>query len=292
MTGETGGVDPTAARHLWHRLETVNAVTYFCEECRSAPAALGLPGFWMGYFGCRAAPLGAVGAGVVEATFHNFHPDRVRRAVPDAWAHASPAALVAARAGAAAAALRRLLGDDGAEQLATAVTDDLTSVVHAGDPGGRPLFAANRDLAAPADPVARLWQLATTLREHRGDGHVALLTGEGIDGCEAHVLVATATGTSPELYQRSRGWSPQDWDAARERLADRGLLHGDALTVAGRDLRRRVEDRTDELAAAPYRVLGEAGTTRLLEALGPAAARIAASGEITFPNPMGLPAPA
>lgn len=55
-----------------------------------------------------------------------------------------------------------------------------------GAPGGAvPLFLANRDLAQPEDPVARLWQLSTTLREHRGDGHVAAWTAEGfapVDG--------------------------------------------------------------------------------------------------------------
>lgn len=78
-------------RALWHGIETVNAVAYFSPESREAPVRLGLKGFWMGYFACRAAPLGPVAAGVVEATFFNFHPDRVRRAIPDAWATASPA---------------------------------------------------------------------------------------------------------------------------------------------------------------------------------------------------------
>jgi hypothetical protein len=56
-------MDPGLAREVWHRLETLNAVTYFCRECRDGPARLGLEGFWMGYFACRAAPMGAVGAG-------------------------------------------------------------------------------------------------------------------------------------------------------------------------------------------------------------------------------------
>jgi hypothetical protein len=35
--------------------------------------------------------------------------------------------------------------------------------------------------------VTVLWQAATVLREHRGDGHVAALVVEGLDGCQAHV---------------------------------------------------------------------------------------------------------
>src|SRR5579859_1401505 len=107
-------MEAALARTIWHDLETLNAVAYFSPECREAPARLGLKGFWMGYFACRAAPMGPVTAAVVEATFFNFHPGRVRRAIPDAWSIASPATVLQARAAAAAAALRRLLPDGAA----------------------------------------------------------------------------------------------------------------------------------------------------------------------------------
>ncbi len=96
------------ARQLWQRIETLHAVTYFAPESQAAAKDAGLRGFWMGYFGFRAAPLGAVTAGVVEATFANFEPGMVGRAIPDAWSFASPADLVTVRAEAAALALRRL----------------------------------------------------------------------------------------------------------------------------------------------------------------------------------------
>jgi hypothetical protein len=287
-----GHVDPTLARTVWHHLEAVNAVAYFAPECREAPSRLGLQGFWMGYFACRAAPLGSVGPGVVEATFYNFHPARVRRAIPDAWARASPAAVLDARAAAAAAALRRLLPGGEAESVASATTAPLAAAVDRADPAGRPLFAANREVARPDDPVAGLWQLATTLREHRGDGHVALLAGAGLDGCEVHVLAAACEGADPDLFLLSRGWSQADWDEARGRLAARGLVAGDgSATPAGRALRGDIERRTDELAVAPY-ALADDDVERLVGALAPAAGRIAAAGEITYPNPMGLPRPA
>ena len=283
---------PGLARTLWHRLETINAVTYFAPECRDAPADLGLAGFWMGYFACRAAPLGPVGPGVVEATFYNFHPRRVRRAVPEAWARTTPAAVLEVRATAAAAALRRLVPAGGAEELAAGVVAALATVVAAADPAGRPLFAANRDVPRPDDPVADLWQLATTLREHRGDGHVALLAAAGLDGCEVHVLVSATDGTDPELFVTSRGWSADDWDAAHARLMARGLVAADGTaTPAGRTLRDEIERRTDELAAVPYARLATDDLDRMLAELGPAAARVAAEGEIAFPNPMGLPRP-
>jgi hypothetical protein len=128
------------------------------------------------------------------------------------------------------------------------------------------------------------------LREHRGDGHVALLTDAGLDGCEVHVLFAACEGVDPELYQRGRGWSADDWNAAVERLASRGLVEIDGrATAAGRARRDDIEHRTDELAVAPYASVGDDVVASLLDALDPPARRIAASGEIMFPNPMGLP---
>ena len=65
---------------LWTRYEPIHAVTYFSPDAAEAAAKAGYRGFWMGYFGQRAAPLGAVGPAVVTACFYGFHPDRVARA--------------------------------------------------------------------------------------------------------------------------------------------------------------------------------------------------------------------
>jgi hypothetical protein len=283
-------MEPSLARTIWHHVETVNAVTYFASECRAAPEVLGMQGFWMGYFAARSAPLGAVTPATITATFFNFHPDRPRRAIPDAYRYASPTQMLDVRATAAAAALRRTLGDAAAERLAHEVLPALRAAVDAGAPAGLPLFAANAEVAPPADPVAALWQAATTLREHRGDGHVALLTAAGLDGCEALVLFSASEHTDPAMFQRSRGWSADDWAAASDRLCVRLLLDGDGnLTDQGRSLRQEIERDTDALAIRPYLALGERAVDAMLAALSPAARSIAAAGDIAFPNPMGLP---
>src|SRR5437660_1842811 len=85
------------ARAVWQYGEPVHAVTYYAPERRAATDALGLKGGWMSYFGCRAAPLGAVDAPVVTALFFNFSPTMVARAIPDLWQYATPAALLDAR---------------------------------------------------------------------------------------------------------------------------------------------------------------------------------------------------
>ncbi len=84
------------ARRMWRYLETLHAVTYFAPESKAAMERLGLKGFWMGYFAGRGAPFGACGPGVIEATFYNFDPARVRRAIPDAWRFAEPPAVLEA----------------------------------------------------------------------------------------------------------------------------------------------------------------------------------------------------
>ncbi|GGO87655.1 SCO6745 family protein [Wenjunlia tyrosinilytica] len=281
-------MEPSFARSVWRVLETVHAVTYFAPESLEANRALGLRGYWMGYFAGRSAPLGEASPAVVSAAFFNFRPSMVRRALPDAWSYASPAAVLDARTAAASAALRRIAPAAGA--VAAEALTLLRPVVEAADGGGRPLFGANRDLPEPSDPVGALWQAATTLREHRGDGHVALLVAEGLDGCEAHVLFAAAEGVPVEVLRDNRGWSPQEWKAAADRLASRGLLTGTGEpTSAGRALRERVESRTDELALVPYRVLGDGEC--LLDLVARPAREVARSGQIPFPNPMGLRPP-
>ena len=104
-----GPVETALVRMAWHRLEAVNAVAYFSPECREGLKDAGLRGFWTGYFASRAAPMGSVAPGVVEATFFNFHPAMVRLSIPDAWALVAPDAVLSVRQQSAAAALRRLV---------------------------------------------------------------------------------------------------------------------------------------------------------------------------------------
>ncbi|MGW1892550.1 SCO6745 family protein [Streptomyces sp. NPDC002004] len=278
------------ARAVWQVLEPLHAVTYFAPESREANREVGLRGFWMGYFAARVAPLGAVTAGVVEAAFFGFHPAMVRRSIPDAWGFATPEAVLRARAEAATAALRRIAPS--AADTAAKVVPLLERAIAVADGAGRPLFAANRGLPASENPVGALWQAATTLREHRGDGHVAVLTAEGLDGCEALVLFAAGEGVPAAVLRDNRGWSEEDWQAAADRLTARGLLSGSGHpTAEGHGLRAHIEVRTDALAVRPYRAVTHTEANQLLDLLSLAADQVLTSGTIPFPNPMGLPAP-
>jgi hypothetical protein len=245
----------------------------------------------MGYFGFRAAPLGEATAEQVINAFYNFAPSMVERAIPDAWQFATPRALVEARAVSAAAALRRLF--EPVERLATNVNDVLRRAgQHESNSPALPLFGANRQIARREDDVEELWQLCTTMREHRGDGHVAALRESHIDGCEAHVLIAADRGIDDGVLRDNRGWSREAWNAAATRLIGRGLLDLDRkLTSQGRDTRREVETKTDTLATAPWAAQPAGTIDELIRNLTPITKTIAERGAIPFPNPMGLPKP-
>jgi len=256
--------DAVLARKMWRTLEPLHGMVYFAPEAREEYARLGLEEHRAGYFATRAAPMGAVGAEVVIATFFNFHPDLVRRHIPKAWAAASPARVIGARFRIAGSALERLLGAAvGGAEMAEAATVARDAAL-ACRPEGRPLYAGHASLSWPADPHVVLWHAITLLREHRGDGHVAVLTSESVSACEALVLHA-ATGEVPAATLRtSRAWSDDEWLAASDGLRARGWLDAEgALTDAGQAHRRRVEDRTDALAMAPWRHIGGVAADRL-----------------------------
>lgn len=272
---------------MWGLLEPIHAVTYFAPEARAAFEEAGLRGFWRGYFAGRAAPLGAVGADPVVAAFFGFAPGMVARALPAVWALTPPERALDARLAGAGAALRRALA--GQEAEAEKAAELLTPVVRDLDCAGRVLAAANRALRPPAEPVDRLWHAATVLREHRGDGHVAALVAAGIDGCESLVLRAGIDLPREEL-QPHRGWSDEQWQDARRRLADRGWLNSDgSATREGRSTHAAVERATDRAAGRPWQRLGDRDTDELAQLLRPIAA--ACASLLRFPNPIGVPRP-
>jgi hypothetical protein len=282
---------PATARRLWALGEPFHALTYFADEARTAFGAVGLRTFWTGYFAGRAAPLGPVGPEVVTATFASFAPAFVARRVPEVWTTTSPAGALAARlAGVDAAVQRALPGwTDSAEAVeAAALAQRAAAAV---DLPGRPLAAANAALPSPEKPHLALWQALTTLREHRGDGHLAALLQRGLLGLPALVLSAAAGTTAAEWLQKARGWSPQEWAGAAEALTERGWLSGGELSAEGLAVRAGVEADTDRLALGPWTELGDVGCDRLAELLLPVRRAVIAAGEWPAHNPIGAPEP-
>lgn len=289
---------PALARRLWLLLEPLHAVTYFSPEPARELSDAGYRGFWMGYVAARSAPLGRATPDLVEAVFYNFSRRRIRAALPDAWALAPPEAALSARSRGATLALQRLLPRRRAEDLRRATSILRAASAHA-PREGRALFAANAGLpeddgTGPGDPdgaaLAALWHQCTLLREHRGDGHVAVLLTEGISGRAAHVLHALTAGIDREVYRAGRDMEDQEWADLLDQLRQRGLVDAQgAASEAGRRLAAYVEERTDMLAATAYDGLRPAEVDDLVAILTPWAAAIRASGDIPAHNPIGMP---
>ncbi|MGH3387732.1 MAG: SCO6745 family protein [Actinomadura sp.] len=257
-----------AARQAWRRLEPVHAMVYFVPEATRRYAELGLKGR-AGYFASRGAALGRASAELVIATFYNFCPDLVRRALPAAWDVVTPEQLLAARLAAADEALRRA-GIHELPGLAEAIGLARQAAAGACEHSeGRPLFAAHAALPWPEEPILQLWHAQTLLREFRGDGHIAVLLSEGIGGLDALVLHAASGAVPTDFLKISRAWPEEEWAAATERLRERGVLDGGTLSAEGTALRRHIEDRTDARALPAYAVLGADGCERLAELARP-----------------------
>jgi hypothetical protein len=273
-------LDPAVVGRAHRAVEPLHSHMYFAPEHDERFSAIGLRPGRMSYFAGRAAPMGAVGAGVVTATFYNFAPSLVAHMIPRAWTLAPPEQVLAARLDAARASLTRLLGEEAAEstevaELAGLLREACTVLT----PDGRALYAAHADLPWPEEPLLAVWHGATLLREHRGDGHIAALLEAGLSGLDALIThTATGRGFTEAASKATRGWSEEQWAAGCAALAERGLLDDAGLTAEGEELRARVEADTDALAAAPWAHLGAERAGRVIEVGKGLSRRLVAGG--------------
>jgi len=264
-----------ASRQAWGGLETLHVLSYFAEEVTAAFVALGLRPR-LSYFAARSAAFGAVGPEVPTATFYVFAPWLHAKALPSSWEAASPDEVQQARRDSMGVVLGRVLG--GVDMVALAELLSLVRTACDGlKPHGRPLYAAHAGLAWPDDRRVALWHAAGLVREHRGDGHIALLVAAALDPVESLVLNGLFARNTPFL-KATRGWTDEEWAAAEERLEARGLISGGALTEEGVAVRKRLERDTDRLALDAWTHLGLGGTRRVVELVTPLRQRALDSG--------------
>ncbi|MPZ83034.1 MAG: hypothetical protein GEV28_22630 [Actinophytocola sp.] len=285
MTVELGLV-----RQMWQLLEPIHATLYYAPEVTAQAAGLGYPvdTRWPSYFALRSAPLGAAGPELVAATFYSFDPDMVREHVPAAWRVAAPDKVLDARLLGIDLALRAILGPriDSPELAEAAAL--ARGLAEAAVVAARPLAAANAGLPWPAEQHLVLWQAATILREHRGDGHVAALLTAGLDPTESLVSFA-GVGAAPVEVFESRGWPAGAWPAAVDRLVSRGWLDPTgAATGTGHEGRDEIERHTDELAAGPYRSLGTQAVGRLAQLTAPITMAVVGTGMLPRQSTLGI----
>ena len=260
-------MDPITARRTWRTVEPIHGMIYFSPEAAGGYEALGLTDR-MGYFASRAAPMGAVPAEVVIATFFNFRPELVRASIPEAWNRATRDQILDARVQGADAALRRSLPDaiTSPEMVEASALARRAAEVACEHLDGRPLFAGHASLPWPDAPHLVLWHAQTLLREFRGDGHIAALVAAGLTGLEA-AITHVATGEVPSaVLVSTRAWPDDEWQAGVEGLRSRGLLEPtDELTFTdlGHAQRQWIEDATDAAAVVAYESLGDDACSRL-----------------------------
>jgi hypothetical protein len=259
-------MDPQIARKTWRTLEPIHGFVYFSPDAEPAYVAAGLKPGRMGYFASRSAPMGAVAAEVVIATFFNFNPSLVRSVIPEAWSLSTPAAVLDARLQIADVGMRRMLGDgvsspEMAKAAELARTAAETACEH---PEGRALFAGHASLPWPDEPHLLLWHAQTLLREYRGDAHVSALYLYGLNGLDALISHAASGDVPAEVLRTSRAYSEEEWAAGVESLASRGGVNADgSFTERGQAMRSAVEQRTDDSSVAPYAAIGEDGCEQL-----------------------------
>jgi len=266
---------------MFRQLQFYAAMVYFVPETEQELTSAGLEPGLMCYLAGRTAPMGAASASVVRAVTYNFNPRVVAVHIPRAWALAAPEKLTAATLVGVDRALHRALGAEALTAPEVAEAADLVRrAAEAAAVEGRPLAAAHQELEWPAAPHLVLWHGVNTLREHRGDGHIALLVDAGLSGLQAMVSnAATKRGFLPSFAQAHRGWSAHQWAGAEAELCDRGILdHEGEFTDAGAALRSDLEDNTDRLAAAPWRVIGDDGVRRVGEIGGRLVRGLTAAG--------------
>jgi hypothetical protein len=268
-------------------LEPVAGQVYFSPECHTAYAELGFapsPGTTKtgvelpdgpAYFTSRGSLLGQVSGEVVAAAFGVFNPEAVVPSVEMGWRTVDAPTICAARTRGGVAQLARVLGPepDGLKRAVALLTDAVSPL----RPEGKPLFAGLLGLGLPGDPLGDMWRLADMLREYRGDAHIAAWTSAGLDATEVGLLTELYWGLPMRTYVRTRAWSDDQLDAAQERLAARGLIAGDVLTEAGRELRESIEGATDAQCAVIIEALAD-GTGKLIAILAPWGDAIRAAG--------------
>ena len=271
------------ARSFYKAYEPIHSSIYFVSSANDRYAEIGLRPGWMGYFASRSAPMGAVGAEVVAATFYSFSPSLIAKYIPLAWSIAPPEAVTKARLAA--------VGDIMDAALASYNHLEITAAISQLEPialdlglEGHPLFAGHLGSPLVDQPLIRLWQILTLFREHRGDSHLACLASVPLSGVEANVLHHLDGRAAKEFLTRSRGYGEQDWQLATARLSKLGLVSQDGaeMTKVGKEVKHAIEADTDRLSSHVPMTLGVERTQALIESLNGIAHAIRTQHGLTF----------
>jgi len=219
----------------------IGGMYFFTPSTLARGKELGLDGMRFYYLG-RGAPLGDVEWQVVASAFGFFAP----RLVDKFWNSARlilPAKEAAPvyRECAAQFGRENFGAVEGLEQFCAAAE----LIIGSADPTGLPLFAAQLSLPLAEDLPGRASQLATILREHRGQAHIASVVAVGL---EPRISAALGDQTSWKFH----GWTVDD---------------GPEPSDADRRRRLEAEELTDRVINKAFGVLTEDEGEALLTGL-------------------------
>ncbi len=246
-------VDATPARRLRDALEPIATQGWWSRAAGDRLNALDID-FLPGYVWGRAAALGTPPASVVAATFGVFDPGLIASVYELGVASVARDDILAARAEGGAESVSSIATD----VECAAIADPLLDALDGLDGLGRPLFSGLRSLPVPASSGGRLWRAAELVREHRGDGHLAVLVGADLDAAQANVFTERWLGFGLGEYSATRGFGPEALAAAVRDLNERGWMNGNDLTDQGREARAEIEAATDASQASLIAACGSA----------------------------------
>jgi hypothetical protein len=245
---------------------------YWDPDALKRYAALGIEMGGITYIASRSAPLAPAGPQVVAATFYSISPDFIAAALQITEQHTTYDAIIAARNDAVVAGLTSYVPEicDGLGALA----DPLWEAADALPVAGRALFAAHRQQARPDNPTLSAWLAVNCIREWRGDTHFAVLAAEDVSATQAGLLHNAYLNYPKDWIPRSRGSDDAAVATAYADLSRRGLAADGEVNEAGLQLRQRIEDRTDEICARAWQLLGEDLTLEFLSLVEPVGDRL------------------
>ncbi len=238
-------VPTTPARVLRDAVEPIATIGWWARSASQQWTTLG-HGFFDGYLWGRAAALGAdCTPSVVVSAFGVFSAALLVPVYEQGRSTSTRDAVLAAREQGAIEGLRAAT-QSVAQDDVVLVGDALMRVLGSIEPGPRHLFGALQSVPVSADPYARVWRGAELFREHRGDSHLAACVSADLDMTEMNVLTEVWLGYPVGEYSGSRGFGPDELEAAASRLRARGWFGADnSLTDAGRQAREQIEAMTD-----------------------------------------------
>ena len=252
MAGSTA-----SARRFASAAEPLHSCAYYAPEINEF-TSLGFHGWWHAYFAYRSAPLGNASSQLVTEVFYNFAPRMVERSVPGCWEILAADAVRREQLSIVGRALTRIFDSYAWGSELRTVVELLAGALPELDVTNRPLFAAWASQPWPEESVLGLWHASTLLREFRFDGHNEALRQAGVSGLGSHLLMVADGRGTPDVVQKIRGWTPDEWATEMTLLQDAGWLDPSGLhTTKGRSARKEIELQTDQHAASIPSKLGE-----------------------------------